>query len=546
MYLSTSSSPSILSTYLPYFASLSGTELISIPFSSFLYFLFVVVKVPLKGRLLPFLNILRGLKLLITYPYILCHCYTFHNYYYHSTYQSSTMDRLTKTTLLLFAILFSSATALNNAFGSQSLSNLLPRQETCGSDTNSVTCNVGSFCCPSNTRCIPVENATSVVCCKVGEICDEIFPITCSTTTLSTLSTQPKLDTCGTQCCPVGYECGPNKDRCIMKAANLPADYVENREGRKNANLTNEALLETCKQFITLPATSDEIPVSRCPKFTWEGILVGLFPGIAIGLAIMLVYIKAVEIKTRRRTIHFNGRLSAMPEDFEEQKLPPPPVPVIGADVRERYSSNFFSANNNPMIVNPTPALTNEWKPRDMTNEWKPRNFSGSSNPILEGRGSAMSRSTNASSTNSRSPAPYPLTPAPKPAPAPYTISRTSAPYIPSPEPSAYNPGPGSREVSSVSSATASDFSAAVTKALRGGNRPELDEFTEPMKARVMDVNRPLSLETGYTASFYQGGEGLCHPPFVDEEEVPPLRFKGGLQPVGLTGRGLGWDDNRF
>lgn len=455
------------------------------------------------------------------------------------------MDRLTTRTLLVFTLLLSgAAVASSNSLGGQSLSTLLPRQDTCGSDNNSVTCNVGSFCCPTNTRCIPVENATSVVCCKVGEICDEIFPITCSTTTLSTLTTEPKLDSCGTQCCPVGYECGPDKDRCIMKEANLPADYVKNREDRKNS--TDEALLETCKQFITLPATSDEIPASRCPKFTWEGVLVGLFPGIAIGLAIMLVYIKAVEIKTRRRTIHFNGRLSAMPEDYEE-KLPPPPVPVIGADVRERYSSNFFSPSN-PMVVNPTPALTNEWKPRELGNEWKPRNFSGSSNPILEGRGSAMSRSTNASSTNSRSPAPYPLSPAPRPAPASQTVSPTPAPYIPTPEPSTYKSGSRSRpsEISSVSSLTASDFSAAVTKALRGGDRPDLDEFSEPMKARVMDVNRPISLETGYTASFYQGGEGLCHPPFVDEEEVPPLRFKGGLQPIGLTGRGLGWDDNRF
>ncbi|KAL7271750.1 hypothetical protein RUND412_005464 [Rhizina undulata] len=181
---------------------------------------------------------------------------------------------------------------------------LLPRTTQTCSDADSNPCNIPntSFCCPSTTTCIPLENATSVICCTIDTLCDVIQPISCDSSTHTI--------TCGSECCPLGFTCGPDEDRCIMNAENRPSTYPNATTTPSSlttnpldvSNSTTSPISEQCRAFLSTPS---------CPEFPMKAILTGLFPGIILGGISTFFLIKALELKTRRRTIHFNDRLSA-------------------------------------------------------------------------------------------------------------------------------------------------------------------------------------------------------------------------------------------
>lgn len=433
------------------------------------------------------------------------------------------MRRCVRTTisspLLLVLILANLTTAAYAQFGGTTLPSLFSRQSACTGDPSSVSCGVADFCCRTGTRCILVEGNTSAVCCKIGEFCDEIFPVACNSETLASKSVQ-----CGSQCCPAGYDCGANKDRCIMKPENLPPDHVANRDSRKSAS--DEAKREQCREFLGLAAGDhdDDDDSSKYKKFSFEGILVGLFPGIALGVAIMFAYTKAVELKTRRRTIHFNGRLSASPDDLSYIEQKPPPVPAIREDIAIGYSPS-------------APPAT--WRART------PADYSPNLGPTIALRERSVSR-------DRRGEVPSRATATPSPHP-PATASLKSRPG---------GTPPHRTSTDSETSTDESDFSTAISQEMRGErHRRQMSDSSDDddhgfsevvimdgtghhsLSHREQRRGRPTtraSASTGYTMSVYQGREGDNQPPFELEEEVPPLRY-GGSPAVGVGSPGVGY-----
>lgn len=93
-------------------------------------------------------------------------------------------------------------------------------------------------------------------------------------------------------------------------------------------------------------------------------------------MAVMFAYIKTIELKTRRRTIKFNGRLSASPDDLsfiDEGKSPP--VSIGRGDIAIGYSPATERAMS-PMT----------WKPRT------PADYSPNLGPVIAPRERSVSR----------------------------------------------------------------------------------------------------------------------------------------------------------
>ncbi|KAB2572215.1 hypothetical protein BFW01_g27 [Lasiodiplodia theobromae] len=108
----------------------------------------------------------------------------------------------------------------------------------CGGDSALSQCGSNfpsSFCCPSSTTCTALNDdsgaggeATSVICCPEGQDCKFIRPITCDinqqnatlhpSNAIHTTNLTATLETCGSECCPLGYKC--QSGLCAMISAN--------------------------------------------------------------------------------------------------------------------------------------------------------------------------------------------------------------------------------------------------------------------------------------------------------------------------------------
>lgn len=85
-----------------------------------------------------------------------------------------------------------------------------------------------NFCCPSNSACIALANATTVLCCPTSGTCDNIRPIVCDLRAqdparhvkapVKTTVFDGLLQKCGSSnmCCPYGFSCSSSGTYCIM------------------------------------------------------------------------------------------------------------------------------------------------------------------------------------------------------------------------------------------------------------------------------------------------------------------------------------------
>ncbi|RPA94264.1 hypothetical protein L873DRAFT_1814600 [Choiromyces venosus 120613-1] len=415
------------------------------------------------------------------------------------------------------------------------------RQSTCESDTPSTPCDVKGFCCPSDTRCIPIENKTSVVCCKKGEYCDQIFPITCqsapSTTRSASATATPQAIQCGSLCCPLGYECGPDQDRCLMKQENIPEDYKKHREEQDRKD--RESNLAACQQLLNQKTndtgeSSADGGVRVCHEFSTKAVLVGLFPGIALGVAIMFGYTKIVEMKTRRRTINFNN---PSPDDISwaEQKS--------NMQQHESIAIGYSPHLGSPESRNISPA---NWKPIT------PADFSPNLGPTIPPRERSTSRdrveSRMANSRNTpiqQTPSPHPLAARPlepraQSSPRSSTDSETnhSESYLSSTisntnvSSSMRDIPPPDREFNQRRYFS-SEVSSVITDAEPAFSDMGLDNRATPGTERGRGRIR-LSTETGYSDSVYQGGSSVQQP-FVFEDEDPPLHVSRAQSPLSAV-----------
>lgn len=384
--------------------------------------------------------------------------------------------------LSLFLLLLTNPAAAS--FGEQpNLLSLFPRQNICSGSVASTSCGFNNFCCPVDTRCIPIDRNSSVVCCKIGEFCDEIFPITCT----ATASVQ-----CGNQCCPLGYDCGGTKDRCILKPENLPPDHIANRDSKKT--MSDELMREQCRAF--LAASGD---VRKYTKFSFEGILTGLFPGIMVGVAIMFAYTKTLELKSRRRTIRFNGRLSASPDDLSYIDQKPP---AIQGDIAIGYSPTTERA------MTPT-TFQRGWRAQTLAD------YSPNLGPVIAPRGRSVSRDSRDSSR--LTPLPHPLAAPPLKPRAIHTPDHRSS--TDSDTDTSFSGI--SLTISSTPRARASTYHRHLAASYTSDDDYEDDDgFSEVviidgtgghhgLSHREHERGRALSTTTGYTASLYMEPESV-------------------------------------
>ncbi|KAI5779601.1 hypothetical protein EDC01DRAFT_307373 [Geopyxis carbonaria] len=206
--------------------------------------------------------------------------------------------KITITALLLLPALASAShpTTPHLKLHSRSTLHLLPRAlapraaDSCTASTSIRCPTTASFCCPSNTECIPLENGTSVICCAADEFCDEIHPIACPPSSASSPDATTATPACGSQCCPSGFSCAPSGDKCLMLTHNLPPKYAEHAAAATGTAASNRKLCE-------------KVLATTCAAFPAKAIVAGFFPGLIAGALALWAYSRAVELRTRRRSI---------------------------------------------------------------------------------------------------------------------------------------------------------------------------------------------------------------------------------------------------
>ena len=181
---------------------------------------------------------------------------------------------------------------------------LQPRDaDSCGGDSTLSYCGGGmpsGFCCSSGYICLALSTKASVqaaMCCPTGGNCAQINPISCDmslqNTTITQLHAQPpqKLNSCGTACCPMGYDC--ENGRCVAEVA--PAQPKSSSIPNAESSTISSATASSTSKSTSSPSSSattagtvaahDSEPVSSSAgsDFDSKSFAAGFIPGIAIG-----------------------------------------------------------------------------------------------------------------------------------------------------------------------------------------------------------------------------------------------------------------------
>lgn len=203
----------------------------------------------------------------------------------------STLHKLSLVCLISSTV--SASAALATALEAAQAVGLLRRQEdTCGGDASLSHCGKdlpSDFCCPSSSRCIQLNSTeTSVICCPSGANCGFIQPINCDIqqqnatlhpkNPIHTTELDGSLLRCGSACCPFGFACeaGMCKMLTITSTPSSPPSTT--------ASLAVPTSAQTGAAISSSPTASPQ-PASSFPA---KAILAGLFPGIALGILLML------------------------------------------------------------------------------------------------------------------------------------------------------------------------------------------------------------------------------------------------------------------
>ncbi|CAG7991786.1 unnamed protein product [Penicillium salamii] len=177
------------------------------------------------------------------------------------------------------------------------------------------------FCCPSDSTCISLDDASSAICCPAGQQCDYIIPITCDMqqqnvtlhpeSVIKSTRLGDSLAKCGDLCCPFGYTCqgdstcALDKTTAITATASTPSSSTALS---KSTQTTTTA--PTTPQATITPVSSPSAEKSAnttttpdlsgsCPEYPAGAIAVGFFPGAIFGaIAALLITLCA------RRRVH--------------------------------------------------------------------------------------------------------------------------------------------------------------------------------------------------------------------------------------------------
>ncbi|QSZ28713.1 hypothetical protein DSL72_003213 [Monilinia vaccinii-corymbosi] len=229
--------------------------------------------------------------------------------------------RITKQSFLTLACLFTASFAqANNIF----------ERATCPDSSYTQCTDAGlpsDFCCPSTSTCIPLAQNTTLLCCPSGSDCGTIQPITCDITqqnitshpesTLKTTALTATLEKCGSNCCPFGYTCvNGNCQMNVDQESSVPGQQqssavssttssVATSSDTKSTATSSSRPSSFTNQPSTSAAPSTGTPITIIPKtcepFPIDALLVGFFPGLALGIILTLL---AVCLVGRRHASH--------------------------------------------------------------------------------------------------------------------------------------------------------------------------------------------------------------------------------------------------
>lgn len=161
---------------------------------------------------------------------------------------------------------------------------LLHRASTCGGIQGLQQCGgdfPSEFCCDQSTTCTRVNSTVaSVICCPRGSNCSAIQPVTCDITQYNaTLHPENqihisdtkniKLATCGSLCCPLGYEC--SNGMCFA------SKNVQSPTSTPTPSATNPSSASQTSACSAAPV------VQTSSGFDGKSFAAGFFPGILIG-----------------------------------------------------------------------------------------------------------------------------------------------------------------------------------------------------------------------------------------------------------------------
>ena len=246
----------------------------------------------------------------------------------------------------------------------------------CGGDTSLTYCGGGmpsDFCCPAGTRCLALDtkgSVTAAICCGIGQDCARIAPVSCDislqNTTVTQLHVKPpqQLDSCGDQCCPMGYDC--NNGQCIARTAPTPVSQTSPKSTSGTSTSTTSSGAATTSGgagvkpgFVGGGTDSD---------FNGKSFAAGFVPGIAIGAFIAALIILLCIRKRRdserthtnekpynRDTLTDLGTLHWQPTSHGRNISDPKPDPSAGyrTDFSRRspprpHASGYSATVNSP------------------------------------------------------------------------------------------------------------------------------------------------------------------------------------------------------
>ncbi|KAI9772404.1 MAG: hypothetical protein M1839_002483 [Geoglossum umbratile] len=252
-------------------------------------------------------------------------------------------------------------------------STLSARDGSCPGNANLNSCSgtklPSNFCCPADTSCMSLNNATSLVCCPTGQNCQVIGPISCDTSSqdatkfpeslVKNTDAKTPLASCGTACCPRGFECqgnwcvAKNEDKSVSTPSSTgqvsstsvntatstatPAIIVPNTATRKGNDLS-----PTAPAALGSPISS----TSKSSSFPAKAVVAGFFPGMIAGALLLFLVVFLLKRRRERDGRHSGsfGRISATVSD---------PIYVKPQDT---YRTDFLRRSSS---TNSKPAMSN-------------------------------------------------------------------------------------------------------------------------------------------------------------------------------------------
>ena len=172
-----------------------------------------------------------------------------------------------------------------------------------------------TFTCPTGSNCVSLDSSSSALCCPESSSCNNIQPISCDLSAqnatahpsagIFTSRLGDSLPTCGSNCCPFGYDCitdGSGNSVCSIIQSTSIVGKTDTSSGTASSSSSSSSSSPATRTATstslsaTSSSTSSAVAASatvtpQCNKFPIGVFLAGFFPGIFIGAFLMLGWV---------------------------------------------------------------------------------------------------------------------------------------------------------------------------------------------------------------------------------------------------------------